>query len=1022
VHSYTGADPWGRFINELEALPAEFKVIGINDYIFLDGYKRILEEKKQGRLKNIFLFLPVVELRLDKFGGSAGHLSRVNCHIIFSDELPPELIEQQFLNALCSKYVLTPQYDHIRKGGKWAALPTRESLLDLGKQIIDSVPDSERSKFSSPLLEGFNNLCISFETVRDVLERSPYFQNKIVTAVGKTEWAAIKWNDHSIAEKKTIINDADLVFMSASNPEELNATKKYLAASGVNDLLLDCSDAHAFSDAAYKDRLGKCFTWIKADPTFEGLLQVLNEPSERVFLGDAPPSLAHVKNNTTKYINSIRIERKPGASLDETWFHNEVPLNSGLIAVIGNKGKGKSALTDTIGLLCNTRQSENFTFLSRDNFRQQKNNKAMHFEATLTWESTDSITMGLDTAVDSTQPETAKYIPQNLLEKICSQLGRIEESEFDRELKKVIFSHVNEAERLEKDNLDDLIAYRTSESTDAVDILKGELHRINEQIVSAEGESRPEYRLQLENLLSQKQKELEAHDKVKPIEVSKPENDPIKQQEIAEAARAVETMQAQLDELEASIAQTTVESGKQATLGSIATKLLARLDNLERQVQAFIKESRDELQQIGLSVDAIAKISIDREPLFEKQKAFSKLKLKADEELDALIDGIEKRKTFPERKFEAGVEPDPSIDGSLAHKKQLTEKTLEELKTQLDEPNKKYQAYTTELKTWQLQRDGIEGNESEAGTLNYYKKQLLDLALVPQRLEVLYALRIATATEIHKIIRQLAETYRGLYAPVHRFIETRPLVKENFSVNFEVGIVDAGFEDALFDFISHGVSGTFCGVKEAHKLLTEILQRLDFNTEEGIQAFLTEIVECLHNDKRPGGCPVRVDEQIRKGKTVLDLYDTIFSLDYLKPRYALRMGDKELHHLSPGERGALLLVFYLLLDKDDTPLIIDQPEENLDNQTVYEFIVPCIKEARKRRQIMIVTHNPNLAVVCDAEQVICADLDKMDNYKMRYLSGAIENPIINKAIVDILEGTMPAFKNRNSKYHEQDLP
>ena len=131
------------------------------------------------------------------------------------------------------------------------------------------------------------------------------------------------------------------------------------------------------------------------------------------------------------------------------------------------------------------------------------------------------------------------------------------------------------------------------------------------------------------------------------------------------------------------------------------------------------------------------------------------------------------------------------------------------------------------------------------------------------------------------------------------------------------------------------------------------------------------------------------------------------------------MGDKELQQLSPGERGTLLPVFYLLVDRDDIPLIIDQPEENLDNQTVYELLVPCMKEAKTRRQIFIVTHNPNLAVVCDAEQVICAELDKKANYRMDYLPSAIENLEINKAIVDVLEGTMPAFRNRDSKYSER---
>jgi predicted ATPase len=112
----------------------------------------------------------------------------------------------------------------------------------------------------------------------------------------------------------------------------------------------------------------------------------------------------------------------------------------------------------------------------------------------------------------------------------------------------------------------------------------------------------------------------------------------------------------------------------------------------------------------------------------------------------------------------------------------------------------------------------------------------------------------------------------------------------------------------------------------------------------------------------------------------------------------------------------MLLVFYLMVDKGDIPLIIDQPEENLDNQTVFELLVPCIKDAKRRRQIIIVTHNPNLAVVCDAEQVVIAKLDKRAGYRLRYTSGAIENVVINQAIIDVLEGTRPAFDNRDAKY------
>ncbi len=96
--------------------------------------------------------------------------------------------------------------------------------------------------------------------------------------------------------------------------------------------------------------------------------------------------------------------------------------------------------------------------------------------------------------------------------------------------------------------------------------------------------------------------------------------------------------------------------------------------------------------------------------------------------------------------------------------------------------------------------------------------------------------------------------------------------------------------------------------------------------------------------------------------------------------------------------------------------MIDQPEENLDNQTVFRTLVPCLKDAKSRRQIVIITHNPNLAVVCDAEQIICADIRKDQSYEVRYTCGSIEDPLINKKIVDILEGTRPAFDKRDAKY------
>src|SRR5438046_2160955 len=186
--------------------------------------------------------------------------------------------------------------------------------------------------------------------------------------------------------------------------------------------------------------------------------------------------------------------RKATATTSELWFNNTIPLNPGLVSIIGNKGKGKSALTDIVGLLANTKQHKEFTFLSTENFRQQRDNKARHFQATMTLESGTAITRGLEELVDDKQPELVKYIPQNFLEKICTQLGNIEESQFDRELKKVIYSHVEPSYRLGQASLDGLITYKTTEATQKSDILKQELHRINEGIVTLEEKAESVYR------------------------------------------------------------------------------------------------------------------------------------------------------------------------------------------------------------------------------------------------------------------------------------------------------------------------------------------------------------------------------------------------------------------------------------------------------------------------------------------------------------------------------------------------
>ena len=147
-----------------------------------------------------------------------------------------------------------------------------------------------------------------------------------------------------------------------------------------------------------------------------------------------------------------------------------------------------------------------------------------------------------------------------------------------------------------------------------------------------------------------------------------------------------------------------------------------------------------------------------------------------------------------------------------------------------------------------------------------------------------------------------------------------------------------------------------------------------------------------------------------------DVASWLDSTDHIELRYGVQYDGVEIEQLSPGTRGIVLLLLYLSIDRnDDRPLIIDQPEENLDPKSVFEELVGEFRSARQRRQVVIVTHNANLIVNTDADQVIVASSGphrRNDLPEISYLSGGLENPEIRRKVCEILEGGEQAFKER----------
>jgi len=1003
IQNYGGNDDqtWDTFIEDLETLPTEFKVIGINDYIFVDGYARVLNAKDKGRLRNIDLILPVVELRLDKFAGvvkkgedgtySKSDWNRVNLHVIF-DQLDPEVIRQQFLSALVQCYHLIPEAIHHRD--KWQAVITPASLTQLGQMIIDSAPANKKSDYGSPFQEGFNNLCVGLESVLDTLDRHD-LKDHYLLAVGKTEWENMKWDDHSIAEKRNVINCVDLVFTAAEHPQACEKARKKLSEANVLDTLLDCSDAHALSNSQHKDRIGNCFTWIKADPTFQGLVQAVTEFDQRVFVGDMPPKILHVKGNRTKYVSSISIKKRTVSDLPDDWFDIEVPLNHDLVAIIGNKGSGKSALADVIALIGDTRNYESFSFLSEARFRDPRNNLAESFTGTLRWQDGMEAHKDLHDNPAPSSVERIKYLPQNYLENLCNELEDSGSPSFDGELRKIIYTHVPDEQRIGFQSLDELLNFQISELEKKRKQLINDLSNVNAELVSIEHKLTPEYKESLQKQLEVKQKEFAALEEAKPVVVEDPLQSEDAKQETATATDVLAKLEATLNEIRIE-EQTARQQKANALKGAAhAMRVLQALRNHEENHKRFINDLDAMLGEVasGLNAAEIVSLTINFE-LIEQQR--TRFQEEADAQDRILLD-----------KGEEG----------LSRRREVTESKIQTIKDQLSERQRLFLLYKEQLAHWEQAKAELKGEKNKINTIAWYTAELSSVKGLPERRNGLIETRRRVVCRIHEQIGKVVDEYRKLYQPVQSFVQSTAHLEMSLPLSFDVRIVEEGFQDSFLNRINR-TRGSFMGVDESNQLVRRMLKETDFMDPNAVVALVDKIDDMLHYDRRlkDSKAEVSVLEQLRKGNRPEELYNFLFGLEYLKPQYSLTYDQHEITRLSPGERGLLLLVFYLLVDKDDIPLVIDQPEENLDNQTIYKILVRCIKAAKQRRQVIIVTHNPNLAVVCDAEQIIFAACDKAMK-RFSYVSGAIESPEIKAQVIEILEGTKPAFQNRSRKYN-----
>lgn len=969
---------------------AEPAVFAIMDYWTFDGWfalKRRLAQSGSPKLeKTVF---PGIELRL-----VAPMDGRLNAHVLFSNYINDQELDDfrsalnvALINRPLSDYSLKSLARHVgedflrEKGFKKHEVDqSDEAALRAGSTVAEITCESYKQAIQSVS----NGLALGF---------MPFNTNDGL--------AEVKWQDHyayvlDLFNTSPIFETRSPALWAAFAGITTRENRKWIsdfqnALGNVPRLAVSGSDAHRFigekgnnNCRGYGDYPSSRATWIKANPTFEGLKQAVKEPAKRSFIGSVPPKYLLVKDNRSLFIDRLEVKKINSASAVDTWLDNtEVALSTDMVAIIGNKGSGKSALADITALLGNSKQSHHFSFLKANRFRGKTGEPARNFNAKITWLDEQELEKNLNENPEIENVELVKYIPQGHFEELCNAHVSGQSNAFENELRSVIFSHSDESIRLGAYDFNQLIEQQESSLRSNIESLRSELHKVNWQIESLENQMSDEVFKGVEEQLKQTQRLYDEHLKNVPAEVPEP-TDKLSQEQ-QEATGQLDSISEKLEAIKNKRKENQEELANFAAKRKACRSIKEGLEVVERSVQQFISDFKEDFQLLNLEADNILKFEIEKRPISDIEKAISSrdIELKTSmQKMDGEENSLKEQRTY--------------------------------FSSQLNAPQQEYQSYLEKLKLWTEKKAELEGSKELPDTLEGLKHRKKQLEQLPDRRRALSEQRKVLSGNIFDVLKEQKRKREALFEPVQALIQNNSLIRNEYKLQFsaELSITAAEVSSKLFSIIKQA-SGEFRGESESFAVIKDLIDRHDFNDKKSLYLFLSEIHSRLEMASRN---QVGIKSILRKDRDAHEVYDFIFGLEYLDPRYTLMFQGAHIEQLSPGQRGALLLIFYLLVDKGNNPIILDQPEENLDNETIVSLLVPVLNEAKKKRQIIMVTHNPNLAVVCDAEQIIHCEFDRKNGHKISYTSGAIECQEIKDRVVNVLEGTMPAFDNRKVKY------
>lgn len=394
---FKGPHAWEQYLVALETASPTIRAIGVTDYYSTVAYERLLGEKKKGRLQDCDLIFPNIEMRL---GVGTVRGKWVNLHFLVSPEDPNHLVE---LNRILPRLTFSAHEDTYACH--------RDDLIRLGKRSNPKLTDA-----GAALEHGSQQFKVSFEELKKIYVGSAWAQENILVAVagGETDGTSGVRYGADATLRQEIEKFAHVIFASSPSQRDFWLGKGALSERIICERyggLKPClhgSDAHQHSAVGVP--AGNRYSWVKGAVAFDTLKQASIDPGGRAYVGEDFPMSA----TPSQVIDAVEINNAPWAKTPR------LALNPGLIAIIGARGSGKTALADMLALGCDATSDR----LSPASFLTRANSLFGEAFVSLEWQAgvpTERRLDGLDAETSDEYPR-ARYLSQQFVEELCSTM------------------------------------------------------------------------------------------------------------------------------------------------------------------------------------------------------------------------------------------------------------------------------------------------------------------------------------------------------------------------------------------------------------------------------------------------------------------------------------------------------------------------------------------------------------------------------------------------------------------------